>query len=229
MGFVGSLVGGILGSHAANHAADVESKAAKQAQDLEQQKLQNSLDFQNQVWQGTQTAEQPYQELGSTAAGNLQNRLAAGFQAPNPEDVANTPEYKFALEQGTRAIAQNAAATGNLFSGNTGAALENYGQGLASQQYEQAYNNALNTYMANVNPLMQATGLGLSSTGQLGQFGQSAAGNEGAWNLTSGQQQAQQINNAAAARASGIMGSANAWSNAIGGMAGSLGGMFGIG
>lgn len=217
---ISSLVGGFMGSNAANSAANVESQGAQKAQGVISQGENNALDFQNNVWSGTQAAEQPYQQVGSTAANKLNQFLGTSFTAPTLQQAEQTPGYQFTLQQGTNAIDENAAATGNLMSGTTGTALENYGEGLASTTYQQDFQNALNTYMTNYGALSGAAGLGLSSTGQLGQFGQSAAYNTGNIDLSGSQMQAQQINNAAAARAQGILGSSAAWSNAIGGMTG---------
>lgn len=220
MSIVGSLIGGILGSNAASNAGAAESAGAQAAQQEEKQNQTNAVNAQQTALGNVTSAEQPYQQLGSTSANALTDLLRGGFVAPNPNDVASTPEYQFALAQGTHAIDENAAANGTLLSGNTGVALENYGQGLASEQYQNAYNNALSTYMANVNPLLSATGEGLSSTGQLTGANLTTAGNTANIDLTSAQQQALQLNNAANARASGYLGSANAWTNAIGGMTG---------
>lgn len=232
MSFVSSLVGGIMGSGAADQAAAVESQAATKAQNLEEAKAQSALDFQNNIWSGTQANFNPYLSLGSTSANNLSALLQGGFHAPSLAEAEATPGYQFQLEQGTNAINQNAAATGTLMSGNTGAALQRYGQGLASTSYQQIYNNALQSYLANLQGLTTGTGFGERAAGELGSFGQAAAGNTAGINMRTAEDQAQQINNAAAARASGYLGSANAWSNAAGGMAGGLaslaGGMPGI-
>jgi hypothetical protein len=221
MGIIGSLVSGFMGSNAANNAANTEATGANNAQNLEKQNQQNATDFQTGVWSGTQGAEQPYQTLGSTSANSLNNLLKTGFQAPTLQQAENTPGYQFTLQQGTKAIDANAAANGTLLSGNTGKALEDYGQGLASTTYQQDYQNALNTYMTNYQSLMGGTQTGLSSTAQLGNFGQAAASDISNLDLTGGVQQAQQINNAAAARASGYLGSANAWETGINGALGS--------
>lgn len=53
----------------------------------------------------------------------------------NPDAIANTGAYKFALGQGQQALERSAAAKGMTGSGNTLAALLQYGQGMASQQY----------------------------------------------------------------------------------------------
>lgn len=222
MSIISSLVGGILGSSAANNASQAEQTGAKQAQSLEQQNQALAQGSQATATAANQAAEQPYQQLGQTSANNLQSLLSKGFQAPTLAQAQQTPGYQFTLGQGTQAINENAAATGNLMSGNTGTALENYGQGLAQTTYQQDYQNALNTYMANYQSLQGGTNTGLTSTGQMGQLGQAGAQNLAQVDLTGGAQQAQQINNAAAARASGYLGSANAWSSAAGGMAGGL-------
>jgi hypothetical protein len=222
MSVVGSLVGGILGSGAANSAANVQSQAAQKAQQLELQNQQAAQGSQASATAANVAAEQPYQQLGQTAAGGLNTLLSNGFQAPTLAQAEQTPGYQFQLQQGTNAINENAAANGTLMSGNTGKALQQYGQNLGQTAYQQTYQNALNSYMANYQSLMGGTGAGLSSTATMGQLGQAGAQNLANVDLTGGAQQAGQINNAAAARAAGIMGSANAWSNAAGGMASGL-------
>ena len=218
IGAAGSLAGGILGSGAANDASNVLQQGAQQARGIISQGENNSQNFLNTTWQGTQGNFNPYLSLGSGAANSLAALLKGGFQAPNPNDVANTPQYKFALQQGTDAITKQAAATGNLLSGNTGVALEQYGQGLASNAYQQAYNNALQAYQANLGGLMGGTQLGQNAASTLGYLGNQTAGLNTNINMGGAEAQAQQVNNAAAARAGGIMGSASAWNNAIGGI-----------
>jgi hypothetical protein len=119
------------------------------------------------------------------------------------------------LGQGTQAIDENEAATGNLLSGNTGTALENYGQGLAQTDYNNLYNQALNTYMTNYgvwnqgqtntyNRLSGLAGMGANAAANLGQQGQAAATNAG--NELVGQ---------GTALASGTVGQANAITGGI--------------
>ena len=176
----------------------------------------------------TTAAESPYQALGATSANSLSNLLQQGFQAPTAAQAAATPGEQFQMQQGTQAIDENAAANGTLMSGNTGVALQQYGQGLGSTAYQQTYNDALNTYQANLQGLQGATNTGLSSTGQLAGANQASAQNTGNIDLTSAQQQAQQINNAAAARASGYLGQAAGYGQMAGGI-GSLAGGFASG
>ena len=179
MSAIGSIVGGILGSNAAGQAADVESKAAQQAQALEKTNQTSAINAQNAALSSTTAAEQPYQALGSTSANSLANLLQQGFQAPTLAQAQATPGYQFQLQQGTQAIDENAAANGTLMSGNTGTALQNYGQNLAQGAYQQTYQNALNQYIANSSTLQGAVNSGLSSTGQLAGANQASAQNTG--------------------------------------------------
>lgn len=227
MSFVSSLVGGILGSGAANDAASVESQAAAKAQALELQNQQAAQTSQATATSTNQANEAPYQALGSSSAGKLQSLVSNGFTAPTLAQAEQTPGYQFALQQGTQALNKSAAANGTLMTGSQGTALQQYGQGLGEQNYQQVYNNALNNYMTNYGTLLGATNVGQQSVQEQGQLGQAGAQNLANVDLTGAQQQALQLNNAAAARASGYLGSANAWGTAAGGMAAGAAGLFG--
>ena len=71
------------------------------------------------------------------------------FKGPTAQDVLNDPSYQFELQQGLGAIGHKAAALGTLNTGGTIGDYVNYGQGLASQHWQDVYNNQFNTYAAN--------------------------------------------------------------------------------
>lgn len=54
-------------------------------------------------------------------------------------DFEADPGYQFRLSEGNKAVEASAAARGGLFSGATGTDLQNFSQGLASQEYGEAY------------------------------------------------------------------------------------------
>ena len=222
MGFIasaiGSIVGGIQGSSAAHNAADAQEQKAKEAQQLEQKNQQAGVDFQTGEWNQQQANEQPFLQTGQKASNSLSDLIQKGFTAPTLDEAEQTPGYQFNLQTGTQALNENAAATGNLMSGNTGVALQKYGQGLATNTYQQAYQNALNRYQTNYQSLLGGTQVGETAAGQLGSEGQAAANNLSNLYLTGGAQQAQQLNNQGSAIASGDIGAANAWNGAIGGL-----------
>lgn len=219
-----SAVSGAIGKKT---AANAQQKGAESAQALEAQNQQQAIEYQKAQTAKEEALQQPYVDAGKQGLNSLTALLAKPgegllkgydkFAAPDPNDVANTPEYKFALEQGTHALDSSASARGNLFSGTQGTALQQFGQGLASNQYQNAYQNALSSYNTNFNTFETDQNNQFSRLGQLAGVGQHAAdvssgleqdsaGNVGSVLVNGAQQQAQQINNAAAARASGYKG-----------------------
>ena len=115
------------------------------------------------------------------------------------------PGYAFRFNQGQKALERSAAARGGLISGNTGGALQQFGQGLASQEYQNAFNRYQTERSARLNPLQSLAGVGQTSVNQLGAAGQ---------NYASGMGEA--LGAGAQARASGYMGAANAIGGGVG-------------
>jgi hypothetical protein len=121
-----------------------------------------------------------YQDV-ATQLGSISNQFNAGYgkdatSAWSPEVVqakleAN-PAYQFRMQQGMKAIDRSAAARGNLLSGNTLAAAQEFGQGLASQEYNNQINrlqSAVQTQAPGINSqagLLQGAGNYLNQTGQ---------------------------------------------------------------
>ena len=66
------------------------------------------------------------------------------FTPPSGQEVLNQdPGYQFRLDQGMKAIQQSAAAKGGLLSGAMLKGTQRFGQGLASQEYQNAYQRSL--------------------------------------------------------------------------------------
>lgn len=160
------------------------------------------------------------------AKGSLLAPFGEQFTAPNAATEQNDPGYKFRLQEGMKALQNSAAASGNLFTGGTGKGLEQYAQNYASNEYGNVYNRKMQEYLNRYNMYENNQTntynrlAGISSVGQqaattLNASGQQAANNIGNIELTSGAQIGQQINNAAAARASGYVASGNAWGSAL--------------
>lgn len=231
----GGLASAGIGAGASLSAGNTQANAAEQAQQLQAQEAQNALNFQEQQWNTQQQNEAPWLQAGQGAVSQLASLAGPGglpswdqtFQAPTAEQAAQTPGYQFQLQQGEQALQNSAAAKGGLLTGGTEKALDQYSQGLASTNYQQTYNNALQQYQQSYNEFQQnqanqfnrlasVAGLGQTAAGQLGQEGQAAAGNVGNISLTTGAQQGQDLQNAGAATASGYVGAGNAASGALG-------------
>lgn len=166
--------------------------------------------------------------------GSLMQAYPGGpFQAPTLQQAEQMPGYQFQLQQGNQLLQQSAAAKGNLLTGGTAEALNQFGQGLAQTDYNNLYNQALTGYDTNFNAFQQnqanqynrlasLAGVGQQTAGQLGTLGQNASNGITSNLLGTASAIGQQYNNAAAANASGIVGSANAWGGALGNSAGNL-------
>lgn len=80
----------------------------------------------------------PYTKSGEAANTMYSNALglngAAGNQAAT-QAFQTSPGYSFQMQQGTQALDRSAAGSGLFGSGNAAAALTQYGQGLANQEY----------------------------------------------------------------------------------------------
>jgi hypothetical protein len=70
------------------------------------------------------------------------------FEGIDPQDIVNDPAYQFRLEQGRAAREGSAGAGGTLLSGKQQLELERYGQGLASTEFGNAYQRALQAQAA---------------------------------------------------------------------------------
>jgi hypothetical protein len=232
----GSIGGAALSAHAAGKAADAQSAAAQQAAHCSTRMLKEALAFQKKQYSDQQKNMAPWLQAGKTDLATLQGQLPSltapfteKFKAPTAATEQNDPGYQFRLQQGMKALQNSASARGDLLSGNTLAATTQYGQDYASGEYGNVYNRAMqeyqnrfNVYNANqtnkFNRLASLSGVGQTSAQQLGQSGQAAANNISNTLLTSGQQIGQNMNNAAAATASGYIGAGNAWGGAVSGI-----------
>lgn len=172
-------------------------------------------------------ALQPFLQNYSTAQGGvtgLQNLLGLNGQAGNAsalQSLQNTPGYQFQQQQGNNAINAQAAATGQLASGNTALALSNYNQGLAGTTYQNAVSNLM--------PFLNQSNTAASGIGSLySGLGNAVAGQYG--NLANlNYSTATGIGNANANDdLAGLSASKNIW-GAVGGAAGAAFGMPGLG
>lgn len=71
------------------------------------------------------------------------------FAAPTGDTLFTDPGYQFRADQGRKTLEMSAAARGLLNSGGTLKDLINHGQNFASQEYQNAWNRAFDTWSAN--------------------------------------------------------------------------------
>jgi hypothetical protein len=168
----GSIGSAAMGSHAAGSAADAQANAAMSAAQLQHQDAQDALAFQKQQYGTQQKQLAPYLQTGTNSLSQLgylsgigpqnaqHNPSMGGFGSlmqPFNGKVSeqNDPGYQFRLQQGQQALQRSAAAKGDLLSGGTAKALEQYGQDYASNEYQNTYNRYMNDQTTKYNRLHQ--------------------------------------------------------------------------
>lgn len=231
----GSLLSGYMGSQAAGNAANTQAQAGQAAAQLQYQSTQNQLAQQMQMFNINQANQQPYMQQGAGAVGALGNALgvsgntgAAGYgsltQPFNNAALAQTinPSYQFQLQQGMQSLQSSAAARGGLLTGQGAKDIANYSQGLASTNYQNAFQNYVTQQTNQYNRLS-----GIAQLGQAGAAGVGAAGVQTGANMAQTSQagaaaQNQYLTGAAASQAAGQIGSANAWGGALTGGIGNV-------
>lgn len=191
-----SLAGGLLGANAASDAANTQAGAARYAADLQKAQFDT-----------TRADLAPYRKAGTLALKDLQGRLPELTAPFDLSKFQESPAYQFNLDQGMKALNKGAAARGQFYNPATLQDIAKFSQGLASNEFQNAFSN-YQTNNANIwNRLYGLTGLGEQAATQTGALGATAAGNIGNA-LTGG----------ANAQAAGQIGVANALSGALGGV-----------
>ena len=177
LGAVGTVAGAVIGGKKSKKAG----ATAASGYDAAAEQYRNAL-------AASQAYMQPYQQAGTAGLANL-DRLNSGDYS----GFQNSPDYKYALQEGLAGVEGSAAARGGLYSGNAMRALQATGSGLASQN--------LNNYR---NALMGQIGIGQNAAGTLTNAGFNAA-----------QGISQGLTGSSDARASGIVGQSNAYQTGI--------------
>jgi hypothetical protein len=215
----GSLVSGMLGADAAQDAANTQAAASRYAAEKQKEMFDitnkqqaagrgagyQSYNLIRSMLPGQYTQ---YNEQGNAIEGGAtgQDYLTRQFTA---EDFAKNvdPGYAFRLQQGQLANQAALNKGGGLIGGNVLQGLNDYNQGMASQEYANAFNR-FNAQRTNIyNTLAGIAGLGQVAQGQVNQAGQNFA------NTQTGL-----ITGAGAAQAAGQIGAANAYGNAATGI-----------
>jgi len=252
-GWVAASIAGsaIIGSMASSRASSAQQQAAGEATQAQRDIADQQTALQREQYLKQLELNEPFRQAGLTG----QNMLLAQLQGPygsakfggvpgydpasamrnfGASDFQADPGYAFRLSEGMKALDRTAASRGGLLSGATLKGAQQYGQGLASQEYQNAFNryqanraqqaqeygNAFNRFQTErtntLAPLQSLAGVGQSATQQAQQASQNYA-TGGANTLGAfGSAQGSNIIGAGNARASGYVGGANALSSGLG-------------
>lgn len=200
------VVSSVISGAAAKKAADTAARGQREAAQATTEAAQKASDVQERMFERQIELQEPWRQAGLNALAQIRG----GFTGK--VDLAQDPGYAFRLAEGQKALERSAAARGGLLSGATLRGTQRFGQELASQEYQNAYNRALTQYntLANLAGVGQTTASGMAS--QAGQLG----ANLGNLYYGAGTAAGQQLASAEQARASGYLGIGNALTSAIG-------------
>jgi hypothetical protein len=182
------------------YSANKQSKAGEKGAQGQVAASQYATDEQRREYDQSRQDQLPFLQAGQDALGRQ-----AAFLNGDWSGFENSPDYKFALDQGLKLSDRSAAARGSLFSGGHSADLMQLGQGLAQQNANDYWNK-----------LAGRAGQGQVTASNLGQLGANMATNIG-----------NNAMNGANARASSYANTANAWGNATNQLAGLVGQYYG--
>lgn len=213
------LAAAAVGAAGSIYAGSQQAGAAQQAAQTSAGATQAQVDLQRQIFQQQQANQAPWLQAGQTALG----QLTAGTTGPNAPlmktfttaDFQQDPGYQFRLQQGLQALDRSASARGGLLSGAALKGIQQYGQGLASQEYGDAYNRYQQQQANQFNRLAALSGVGQTATQQLQQAGQQYGANVGNIAITGAQNQANALLAAGQARASSYGGVGQAIGGAL--------------
>ena len=191
-----AVVGGAIASRGAKKAAGIQAGAARDAAQLQADQFNQSREDQ-----------MPWHQAGVESLTRLKVGLRPNgqfMQDFGESDFNADPGYQFRLSQGRQGMESSQAARGGLYSGAALKEAGRFNQGLASQEYGNAYNRFQTNRSNKLNALQSMAGLGQTSAGQVANLGANSAANQGNALMGAGE-----------ARASGYVGQANALNSGI--------------
>ena len=219
IGALASLTAGNKQASTAQFGALLQAEETNKAQ-----KLIKSMYAQNKelltpfVGAGESALTQLQDLTGTNAGGNpMTAPLTAPFQ-PTMEQLAQTPGYQFALQQGELATSNAFSSQGlggstvggvNGPSGALGKGLAQYAEGLASTTYEQQFQNYLAQHMQTYSMLAGQVNAGLGAAGTLAGAATSAGSTGANTLLTGGANIGSYLTAGTAASAAGLVGAGN--------------------
>lgn len=176
---IGGAIGGALGGAIeGNEAAD----AAQAAAGTTAAATDRATALQREMWLAQQEQQKPWLQAGTGAVNRLAAGLAQGGEFATPFEKTNwqtDPGYQFRLSEGLKSLDRQAAARGGLISGGALKAAERYGQNVASDEYQNAFNRYYSSRNNMLAPLQSLAGVGQTAANTLGTAGSNYASNVG--------------------------------------------------
>lgn len=216
----------VIQSNASNRAANAQVNASDRStselKDVSNQQIAAS----KEQYERQQALQEPFRQAGLSGQNKLldylglsDRRTSEGYgtmgRSFGVKDFEVDPGYGFRLSEGLKALDRSAAARGGQVSGSSMKAAQRFGQGLASDEYMNAFNRFQTNRANTLQPLQSLAGVAQTSTNYLGNAGENMTNTRVNSLGHFGDMQANNTIGAGNARAAGYVGSANAWANAL--------------
>lgn len=151
-------------------------KASEQALQGQLAQGERAMQLQKEMYEQQREDLMPWQEFGVKQLGSLEQRIPGLVDDKfTMEDFFNDPGYQFRLQQGQQAINRAMAAKGLRQSTAAVRGLADFNQGLASQEYQNAWDRWNENRTQQYNMMSNLAGMGQVQSGRLagaaGQYG----------------------------------------------------------
>ncbi len=188
MGLLGKIAGGVIGADGGLLGSRGSRKAAKRSSAAQQKAINQGVKEQRRSFEDIRGYESPYMTGGTASQNRLMELLGLGGDTASAEygryaddfgmdDFEQDPGYAFRMSEGLKALDRQAAARGGLISGSALKASQRYGQDLASQEYQNAYDRYRTNRSDRLNSLINMRDTGVGSVNRLGNHRSTVAQN----------------------------------------------------
>ena len=163
-----NVLGGYMQANAINRASDAQLAAADKA-----------VALQEAMYNQQRADIAPWRTAGEMGLAQYAAGIAPGGELARPftmQDYQADPGYAFRMSEGMKELERSAAKRGGLLSGATLKGAQRFGQDLASQEYQNAYNRYTQNQQTQRNSLANLAGIGQTASGQLQRAGEAYVG-----------------------------------------------------
>ena len=212
------LGGAAISSLASMYGAGKLGQASMDAANRLAASNQTATQLQSRMYEDQVARQQPFYQAGLNALPEYTKGVMPGGNLVRPfaeSDFKTDPGYGFRMSEGMKGLERSAAARGGLLSGATLKGAQRFGQDIASNEYNNAYNRYVGNQATQRNALAGLTGFAPTAAQQIGAAGTNYATNVNNLATNTATNYANADLTSAAARQSAYMGAGGAFANAL--------------
>ena len=212
------LGGAAISSLASGFGANQLGQASMDAANRLAASNQTATQLQSRMYEDQVARQQPFYQAGLNALPEYTKGVMPGGNLVRPfaeSDFKTDPGYGFRMSEGMKGLERSAAARGGLLSGATLKGVERFGQDIASNEYNNAYNRYVGNQATQRNALAGLTGFAPTAAQQIGAAGTNYATNVNNLATNTATNYANADLTGAAARQSAYTGAGGAFANAL--------------